>query len=82
MRLVCYVGIRLVIWRKGEGEGLWRRRLRSPQQHKEGLRSNLMNSMNIQAFEWQGEDSHKGRRTCRGVQEAQMHHETDLDKSS
>lgn len=56
---VFYVGGRLVIWREGEGEveGLWRFQLGSPKQHREQLGSNLMNSMNIQASEWQDEDS-------------------------
>lgn len=52
-------GARLVIRRGGEGEveGLWRFQLGSPKQHREQLGSNLMNSMDIQASEWQSEDS-------------------------
>lgn len=56
---VIWGGSRLVIWRGGkrEVEVLWRFQLGSPKQHREHLGSNLMNSMNIQASEWQGEDS-------------------------
>lgn len=59
MGVVCYVGGSLVIRRGGkrEVEGLWRFQLGSPKQHKEQLGSNLMNSMNIQTSECQGEDS-------------------------